>query len=129
MCGRTAWQNAAATARVVLGLHRRPFNAMEGFVMATYITLINFTQKGIERIKESPKRLDGVKETLQSNGGEFKLFYLVLGRYDAVLICEAPDDETVAKVVLSIGSRGAVKTETFRAFNEVEYRNIIDSIP
>ena len=97
--------------------------------MATYITLVNFTQKGIERIKESPKRLDAVRETLQSYGGELKGFYLVLGRYDAVLISEASDDEAVAKSVLAIGSRGAVKTETFRAFNEREYRNIIAEIP
>ncbi len=97
--------------------------------MATYITLVNFTNKGIENIKESPKRLDVVKETCKAFGAELVGFYLVMGRYDVVLISEAPDDATVAKVALAIGSQGAVKTETFRAFKEGEYRDIIAALP
>ena len=97
--------------------------------MPTYITLVNFTPKGIENIKESPKRLEAVKEAIQAFGGELKGFYLVMGRYDVVMISEAPNDEAVAKAALAIGSRGAVKTETFRAFNEGEYRKIIQELP
>ena len=97
--------------------------------MGTYITLVQFTQKGIESIKDSPRRLDMAKEAFQSFGAEIKSFYLVMGRYDIILVSEAPDDETIAKVSLAIGSRGAVKTETIRAFNESEYRNIIDALP
>lgn len=97
--------------------------------MATYITLVSFTSKGIENIKESPKRLDAVKEMIQSVGGELKGFYLVMGRYDVILVSEAPNDEAVTKVALAIGARGAVKTETLRAFNESEYRKIIDALP
>lgn len=97
--------------------------------MATYITLVNYTQKGIENIKESPKRLDIAKEVFKSFGGELKSFYLVMGRYDIVLVSEAPDDATAAKAALTIGSRGAVKTETFRAFKEGEYRDIIAALP
>jgi uncharacterized protein with GYD domain len=97
--------------------------------MPTYITLGNFTPKGIENIKESPKRLEAVKEVIQAFGGELKGFYLVTGRYDVVMISEAPNDEAVAKAALAIGSRGAVKTETFRAFNEGEYRKIIKELP
>lgn len=97
--------------------------------MATYISLLSFTQKGIESIKESPKRLDAAKEAFQAFGGELKAFYLVMGRYDMVIIGEAPNDEVVAKVALAMGSRGAIKTETFRAFDEGEYRKIIGSMP
>jgi len=97
--------------------------------MATYITLVQFTPKGIEKIKESPKRLEMAKEAFQSYGGKIKDFYLVMGRYDVILVSEAPDDETAAKVALAIGSRGAVRTETFRAFNEDQYRNIISALP
>jgi uncharacterized protein with GYD domain len=97
--------------------------------MATYITLVNFTQLGIERIKESPSRLDAVKEVLQANGGELKGFYLVFGRFDAILVSEASDDQAVARATLAIGSKGHVKTETLRAFNETEYRQIISEIP
>ena len=66
--------------------------------MPTYMTLINYTQKGIEKMKESPKRLDTAKEIFKSMGAEIKAYYLALGRYDAVVIAEGPDDETAAKL-------------------------------
>ena len=97
--------------------------------MATYISFIKYTQKGIENIKESPRRLDAAKEAFQAYGAELKEFYLVMGRYDMVIITEAPNDEAVAKAALAIASRGAVQTETIRAFNEGEYRNIIGALP
>jgi uncharacterized protein with GYD domain len=97
--------------------------------MATYITLVNYTQKGIEQVKESPNRLDAAKKVFQAMDAEIKDFFLVMGRYDIVLISEAPNDETVAKMALALGGAGAVRTETFRAFTENEYRGIIASLP
>ena len=97
--------------------------------MATYIYLISLTQKGIEDIKESPTRLNRAKELFKAMGAELKEFYLVTGRFDMVVVSEAPDDETVAKVALAIGSAGAIRTETLRAFTEEEYKSIIASLP
>lgn len=97
--------------------------------MPTYITLINWTQKGIESVKEGPNRLDEAKKAFQAFGAELKEFYLVTGRYDMVIVGEAPDDETVAKLALTIASGGAVRTETLRAFTEEEYRKIIAALP
>ena len=97
--------------------------------MPTYITLVNYTQKGIENVKESPARLDKVKEAMKAAGGEFKAFYLTMGRYDMVVISEAPNDEAYAATMLAIGAAGAVRSETLKAFTEEEYRNIIASIP
>ena len=97
--------------------------------MATYITLVRYTQQGIENIKEGPNRLDVAKQAFKAMGAELKEYYLVMGQYDAVVISEAPNDETVAKIALSIGSKGAVRTETFRAFPEAEYRKVIASLP
>lgn len=97
--------------------------------MATYVTLVNFTKQGITNIKDSPARLDAAKEAFRAFGAELKQFYLAMGRYDIVIVSEAPNDEAVAKAALAIGSRGAVKTETLRAFNEDEYRDIIDALP
>jgi uncharacterized protein with GYD domain len=62
-------------------------------------------------------------------GAEMKAFYLVTGRHDIVIVGEAPDDETVAKLALTIGSFGAVRTETLRAYTENEYRDIIAALP
>ncbi len=97
--------------------------------MATYVTLVNYTKQGIMNIKESPARLDAAKEAFKAFGAEMKQFYLAMGRYDIVILSEAPSDEAVAKAALAIGSRGAVKTETFRVFNEDEYRDIINALP
>jgi uncharacterized protein with GYD domain len=97
--------------------------------MATYISLLSFTQQGIENIKESPARLDAAKELFRSMGAELKEFYLVTGQYDAVVVTEGPDDETATKLVLIIGSMGAVRTETLRAFPEDQYREIIAALP
>ncbi len=97
--------------------------------MGTYITLIRYTQQGVQNIKESPARLDAAKKAFRSMGAELKGFYLTMGQYDAVVVSEGPDDETVVKVALSIGSKGAVRTETLRAFTEEEYRKIIGELP
>ena len=97
--------------------------------MATYIILANYTQKGIENIKESPARLDAAKEAFQAMGAEMKEFYLVMGKYDMIIVAEAPDDETATKLALAISSRGAVRTETIKAYTEDEYRKIIAALP
>jgi uncharacterized protein with GYD domain len=97
--------------------------------MPIYITLAKFTQKGIEEIKEGPNRLEEAKKTFEAMGAKIKDFYLVAGKYDMLVIVEAPNDETIAKLALSIGSKGTSRTVTFRAFTEDEYRKIIDELP
>ena len=97
--------------------------------MATFISLLRLTQEGIENIKDSPMRLDNARRAFQAFGGEMKAFYLVMGQYDAVVISQAPDTMSAAKVSLIVGSAGAVKTETLVAFEESEYREIINALP
>ena len=97
--------------------------------MENYIILCNYTQKGIENIKESPNRLDAAKQVFKAMGGELKASYLTMGRYDLVVICEVPDAETGTKISLAIGSRGAVRTESLRAYPEADFRKIIEALP
>jgi uncharacterized protein with GYD domain len=97
--------------------------------MATFISLIRWTQKGIQNLKESPARLDEAKKAFEAAGAEVKGFYLVMGHYDMILISEAPDDVTASRLALAIGSGGHVRTETMRAHSEDEYRKIIASLP
>ena len=96
--------------------------------MPTYISLIRWTEKGIQTVKEAPKRIDDAKKMFRAAGAEMKAFYLVMGQYDMVVISEAPDDETVAKLALKSGSMGYIRTETLRAFAEGEYRKIVGSL-
>ncbi len=97
--------------------------------MPTYISLLRYTQQGVQNIKEGPARLDSAKQAFKAMGGELKQWYLVLGQYDAVVISEGPDDETAAKLALAIGSQGNIRTETFRAFTEDEFRKLIAALP
>ncbi len=97
--------------------------------MATYIMLINFTQKGIEDIKHSPDRLAAAKERARQRGAEIKEWYLTLGQYDAVIVLEAPSDEAAATGILQTASLGYIRTQTLRAFPENEYRKIVATLP
>lgn len=97
--------------------------------MPTYISLLRWSQKGIEDIKDSPARLDLAKKAIKKAGGKMTTFLMTMGQYDMVVITEAPDEEVLAKVMLAIGSAGGVRSETLRAFTESEYRKIIASLP
>ena len=96
--------------------------------MPTYIALMNWTGDGIQQVKDSPKRLDAGRKAFKKLGVKLKDTYLTIGRYDLVCLLEAPDDETFAKAMLTLASKGAVRSETLKAFNEAEYRRIIDAI-
>ena len=96
--------------------------------MATYVTLLRYTQQGIQNLSEAPTRLDAAKEGFRKMGAELKEYYATTGQYDAVVISEAPDDETFAKLSLAIGMQGNVRTETLRAFTEDEYRGIVAAL-
>ena len=97
--------------------------------MPTYVSLVRYSDQGIRNITESPARLDAAKKLAQSAGAEIKSFYLALGKYDIVLTVDAPNDETAMKLLLTLGSLGNVRTDTFRVFNETEFRKLIGSLP
>jgi uncharacterized protein with GYD domain len=93
--------------------------------MPTYVALLRFTDQGMRAVKESPNRLDAAKKAFQAQGGELKAFFLLMGKYDALLISEAPNDETAAKLALGLGALGNVRTQTYKAFTEPEYRKLL----
>ncbi len=97
--------------------------------MPTYVSLLRYTEQGIKNIKESPARLDSAKKAFQAAGGELKQFLLLMGQYDLLIVSEAPDDETAGKIALTLGSLGNVRTESFRAFTEGEFRKLVASLP
>jgi uncharacterized protein with GYD domain len=97
--------------------------------MPTYISLLTYTQQGIAGIKKGPERLDAAKQAYKRAGGELKAFYLTIGQYDAVAIAELPDDTALAKMLLSLGALGNVRTQTLRAFTEAEFKKITAELP
>jgi len=96
--------------------------------MVTYLMLLNWTDHGIKNVKDSPKRLDGVKKLAKDMGGEVKGFYMTLGAHDLVLIVDLPNDEKLASFGLKLGSLGNVRSTTLRAYSEDDYRRIISGL-
>ncbi|MFO1072672.1 MAG: GYD domain-containing protein [Geminicoccaceae bacterium] len=93
--------------------------------MSAYIALINYTDKGIAAVRDSPSRLDRARDLLREMGGDFRQVFLTMGSYDMVVVLEAPDDATVARFALRLGMQGFVRTTTLKAFPEAAYREII----
>jgi uncharacterized protein with GYD domain len=93
--------------------------------METYIVLLNFTQQGIANVKESPARANAFKQAIEAAGGKQLGWYLTIGRYDIVVILQAPNGKTVSKILLALGSLGNVRTETLRAFTLDEFKEIV----
>ena len=96
--------------------------------MTTYIMLANWTEKGIQNVTESPRRLDAAKKALKDMDGDFKLFFLTMGDYDIVAVYEAPDDAVAARFNLQLGMMGNIRTRTLKAFPEAAYRESITSL-
>jgi len=97
--------------------------------MPTCISLLHYTQKGAENMKDSPARVEQARKLFKSMGAELKEFYLTLGQYDAVVVSEGPDDETATKLTLMISGQGNIRTETFRAFTEDEFKKLTAALP
>jgi uncharacterized protein with GYD domain len=88
--------------------------------MATYIILGNFTDQGIRKIKDSPKREDAFRKLCEKMGAKVKDAYRTMGRYDLAAIVDAPDDAAMNTILYSLGALGNVRTETLRAFTRQE---------
>jgi uncharacterized protein with GYD domain len=97
--------------------------------MATFISLVNFTQQGIRDFKASADRGAQFKSMAEKAGATVKDIYWTMGSHDAVIVMEAPDDESAAAVMLKLGSFGNVTTQTLRAFTSSETKKIASKIP
>ncbi len=92
--------------------------------MATFITTIKFTEKGVQGIKESPKRAAAFKAAAKKMGVKVTGIYWTLGYFDGVIVFEAPDDETATAAMLHLSSQGNVHTTTARAFGTIEMEKV-----
>lgn len=96
--------------------------------MATYTTLIKFTENGIKGIKDTCKRAEEFKSHCKKHGIELKQISWCLGAYDGLIQFDAPDDITATAAMLSLSSRGNVATETLRTFDAGEMAKIVGKL-
>jgi uncharacterized protein with GYD domain len=83
--------------------------------MPTFVLLSTLTPEGVQTIKNNPTRIREVNKEVEQLGASVKAQWATLGRFDFVNIVEAPDEQTIARVSLELGSRGTAKYETLTA--------------
>lgn len=89
--------------------------------MGTYILLSTLTAEGGRTLHDKPDRINEVNEEIGAFGCAVLSQYATLGRFDFVTIIEAPDEATVAHMVVGLSSRGTVKIETMPAIERAEF--------
>ncbi len=77
--------------------------------MPIYVILSQLTDEGRKTLKKNPERVFEVNKELEQMGVKVVEQYAVLGPYDFVNIVEAPDNDTVFKASVEMGSRGTVQ--------------------
>jgi uncharacterized protein with GYD domain len=97
--------------------------------MMTFIVTANWTDQGMRSVKEAPKRVQGAREAAKKFGIEWKHLFLTSGESDMVLIVEAENGDSVAKMALAIGAQGNVRTRMVRAWTESEMAKLISELP
>ena len=96
--------------------------------MPRYVSLIDWTQKGVESFHETVDRFEAAQQTFEKMGVRFVDIYWTLGAHDIVGILDAPDDETATAALLAVGSLGNIRTKTLRAFSEAEVKGILGKV-
>lgn len=85
--------------------------------MAIYVMLTNLTDEGRKTIKEKPERIKEVNKEVEAMGVKILSQYALMGPYDFINILEAPDNETVTKLAMELGSRGTLQPLTMAAMS------------
>jgi uncharacterized protein with GYD domain len=81
----------------------------------TYVLLSTLSPEGVQTIKNNPQRIREVNKEVEQLGAKVTAQWAVLGRFDFVNIVEAPDEATMARVSLELGSRGTSHYESLAA--------------
>jgi uncharacterized protein with GYD domain len=92
--------------------------------LSNFIVLGNWTDQGIRKVQEAPKRIKTTHEMIEKAGGKMQL-YLTMGEYDFVMVVDVPKDEDMAAIMLCIGSMGNIRTKTMKAWTEEEGAKIL----
>jgi uncharacterized protein with GYD domain len=93
--------------------------------MATFISTVKFTQKGLEAVRETSKHAAAFKASAKKMGVKVTGIYWTLGYFDGVIIFDAPDDETATAAMLQLSGLGNVHTTTARAFDAGQIDKVV----
>ena len=97
--------------------------------MPTYVVLSKFTEQGRKEIKSTSDRLDALRPSADQAGVKVIANVITMGEWDVVTVLEAVNDETVARMIGALLSRGYVTTQTMRGFSVDEFRQVTSGLP
>jgi uncharacterized protein with GYD domain len=97
--------------------------------MSTYVWLVNWTDQGARSLKETTKRAKAFQENAEKLGVTVKEILWTMGRYDLVLLINAPNDETIRLLALALAIGGNARTETLKAISAQEMDQILMKLP
>ena len=97
--------------------------------MVRYIILLNFTDRGIQNVKQTVERANAFKAMAEKVGSHVRDLYWTQGPYDLVGIVEAPDEATAMSLLLGLGKLGNIRSQTLRAFSGEEMGRILEKLP
>ena len=83
--------------------------------MPTYIMLCTLTSDGVQTVKNNPARIREVNREVEQLGASVKSQWATLGHFDFISVVEAPDEKTMARISLELGSRGTARYESLSA--------------
>jgi uncharacterized protein with GYD domain len=96
--------------------------------MATFVTLVSFTDQGARTIKDSPNRAEAFQAAAAKLGVQVKSMLWTTGQYDLVVTVEGPEEAVMASLV-STAAMGNIRTQTLRAYTATEVKKIIAMLP
>jgi len=90
-------------------------------IMPIYVMFSKLTDEGRATIKRHPERIREVDKEIEKMGAKVLTQYALLGEYDFLNILDAPNNETVARISIELGSRGTVQLMTLPAIPVFEF--------
>jgi uncharacterized protein with GYD domain len=97
--------------------------------MITYISLLKFTDKGLQNVKDTTKRATTAKEIARKYGVNMREIYWTLGEHDVVCVLEADSDAALTAFNLATAMQGNVRSQTLRAFSASEMETVLAKLP
>jgi uncharacterized protein with GYD domain len=122
------WKNGGLLPERYIGDRQYNIVPQRRRTMATFISLLNFTDQGIRHVKDSPDRYEAFRAMAEKLGVRVKDLYYTVGHYDIVAVMEG-SDEAVTTALLQVCSLGNVRTETLRGFSLDDMKKIVGTMP
>ena len=82
--------------------------------MAKYLARFSYTKEGLQGLVKDggTARRDAAARAVEAAGGTMEAFYYAFGDHDLYAIVDVPDNQTMAAIMLTIGTSGAASGST-----------------